>query len=250
MTLIDARDIVTQPNGWTDCDPIGHAIHHTVSGGQFFGIETATTVEEEKAHIKMIDALHVSLDYGGFGYHTITFASGRSYLTGNWRRARAHVKYRNHELVGSAAAGDFSNQTAQVSIIAGLAECVAVARQEFGRELPINGHGQWADRRAPSSCPGLIRTQLDAIVAGLQEDDMALADHEEYHRQTIDPLLGGLKDTDSAVKDELLRKSYTDDAIKERLADLVYRMTVLESAPGDTVDKATIIKTVIEELEN
>lgn len=169
MALIDARDIVTQPNGWTDCNPIGHAIHHSVT----FISALNPTIEDERNHIRMIDIYHVSQDFGGFGYHTATFASGHSYLTGNWNRARAHVKYRNHELVGSVAIGNFSLTTAPPAIIAGLAECVAEARRVFGRVLPVNGHGQWADPRSPSSCPGLIRTQIAAIIAALaQEDDM------------------------------------------------------------------------------
>lgn len=167
LTLIDARDIVTQPNGWTKCDPIGHSIHHSVTE-----VRANATIEDERNHIRKIDAYHVLQEFGGFGYHTATFPSGRSYLTGNWKRARAHVMHRNHELVGSVAIGNFSASQAPPLIIAGLAECVAEARQVFGRELPINGHGQWAVASAPSSCPGLIRTQIDAIIAALQEDDM------------------------------------------------------------------------------
>src|SRR3990170_3270873 len=71
--LTDVRHLIT--NGFTGryaLDPnavIGVAIHHSVSGGQFYTAATMTA-EDEIAHLLMIDQYHVSRGSGGFGYHT------------------------------------------------------------------------------------------------------------------------------------------------------------------------------------
>lgn len=183
MTLVDARQHVTQPNGWTDCNPIGHAIHHTVT----MMLSPNATQQDEINQIQAIDAYHVDQGFGGFGYHTITFPSGRSYLTGTWNRARAHVMYRNHELVGSVAAGTFTNDLAPPAIVEGLRECVIAARVIFRREMPVRGHGTWADPRSPSSCPGRIREQINSIVqpTPVEEDDMLNAEDKAWISQEI-----------------------------------------------------------------
>jgi hypothetical protein len=174
MSLIDARHLVTQPDGWTDCNPIGHAIHHSVTE-----IDAAATVA-----------------------HTATFPSGRSYLTGRWNRARAHVKHRNHELVGSVAIGNFSSSPAGLTIIRGLGDCVRAAREVFGRQLPLGGHGQWAVAGSPSSCPGQIRNQMPAIAAAAlpQEEGflMALSDEQQLDLYNKTRAIFGWIDSGSA----------------------------------------------------
>ena len=164
--LIDARHNVTLPEGRYKTDPgaiIGIAIHHTVT---LFFPKPDMTEAEERAHIQMIDRYHVSQGWGGFGYHTITFPSGRTYITGDLDGARAHVASRNGELIGCAFAGDHSTQQPTDDAYAGGASAVAAVRAYVAfaglvvgtvvasRPLPIAGHRTWALAAWPTSCPG------------------------------------------------------------------------------------------------
>lgn len=106
----------------------------------------------------------------------------------------------------------------------------------------IIGHYEVANNRTD---PGTLN--IDAIVAELQEDDMALADHEKWHREVLDRLLGVLGNTDEAVKQKLLEMALTDDAIKEVLArHAAYetRLKALESVadPANVVKRGDTVK--------
>lgn len=148
--MLEAYNEVTAPHGWTECRPIGIAVHHTVTD-----LPADATEAQERAHIRAIDRGHVALDYGSFGYHGITFKSGRSYATGYLNAGLAHVKSRNHELLGWAVVGDYSRVEPTPKVLSGLKEGL---RHLLGTaNLPIMGHDKWALPGNGTKCPGSLR---------------------------------------------------------------------------------------------
>lgn len=143
-------------------DRIGIAVHHTVT---LFFPSPNMTEADERAHIRMIDAYHVSQGWGGFGYHAITFPGGRRYQTGAFDGARAHVASRNHELIGTAFAGNHATEPPTPAAMASTAQTIAEIR-DYAGVLPINGHRAWALPEYPTSCPG---DALAARLAKLEE---------------------------------------------------------------------------------
>lgn len=114
-------------------------------------MRASTTIEEEKKHIAQIDAYHVSIGYGGFGYHAAAFPSGRAYLCGDGQRA--HVKDRNHELMGICAIGDFSTALPGEAQMNALRELIAAYG---GSSLPTRGHNEWALPGQGTVCAGRL----------------------------------------------------------------------------------------------
>jgi len=139
--------------GWADIvNPRAIAIHHTAA--RFFPRPDPTPADE-LAHLRMIDAYHVSQGYGAFGYHLAVFPSTRAYWCGTLERARAHVKYRNHELIGVVAIGDFSADVPTSEHRRAVVGAGNWIRDVTGRMLPIDSHKRLADPRSPTACPGV-----------------------------------------------------------------------------------------------
>lgn len=178
--MLDARQHVTNPNGRfkvPKADILGKAAHHSVSGGTFF-MAGQTTPQDEINHIRMIDQYHVSIDFGGFGYHACGFASGRSYQTGDFNGARAHIAGRNHELLGWVLVGDYTDQLPPTGAIAAAAECERAFDTYLGRQVPLKGHRDWALPGYGTTCPGRIRERLTTIRNRAKEDRMDDADRQ------------------------------------------------------------------------
>ena len=131
---------------------IGIAIHHTVSGGDFAD-DIPDSPEAELAHLKAIDVYHVAQGWGGFGYHLAVFSSGRLYYCGSITSARAHVASRNHELIGVAFVGNFSDRMPTWEAIQAGREAIAFIRATYG-PIPVHAHGYWALPQYPTACPG------------------------------------------------------------------------------------------------
>src|SRR3989442_4543210 len=152
---------------------IGIAIHHSVSGGQFF-MSSAPSQDEELSHLLMIDQYHASLGWAGCAYHMPAFPSGRFYLCGSLTGARAHVASRNNELVGQVLIGNFMDTPPPASQLFAAADGVAYMRRTYpGR--PIQPHRNWALPAYPTSCPGdTWAAWLPALEAppAQQEDDL------------------------------------------------------------------------------
>lgn len=149
--MIDARGAVTNPFGRKPMGTvIGFAIHHSVTTSG-----PAATEGQELAHIKRIDEAHVLQEFGGFGYHLAGFASGRSFLCGDLSGQRAHVKGRNHELIGIVAIGDFTSGLPAPPQINALIDCLQVARQTYGN-LEVRGHNDWALPGEGTICAGAL----------------------------------------------------------------------------------------------
>lgn len=144
--ILDARNEVSNPGGNVGShNPLGLAIHHTVTR---MGME-ATEVQE-RAHIRAIDTYHVSIGYGGFGYHDAVFPSGRVYHCGDGRRA--HVGKRNHELVGIAVVGDFSFSLPGEKQMEGVLEVISM----YPGNWPVKGHNNWALPGEGTACAGQL----------------------------------------------------------------------------------------------
>lgn len=181
--MIDARAYVTNPQGrykvpWSDV--IGIAVHHSVT---WLGAEArvGATQGDELAHIREIDAYHVSQGWGGFGYHIAVFPSGRVYLCGDLDGARAHVASRNHELRGIVLIGDFSQEDPTQLQLRGAVIGIAGVRVAAGRDLPVAGHRTWALPQYPTSCPG------DRLAARVQELNL-IGEEDDMPEETVDKI--------------------------------------------------------------
>lgn len=155
--IIDARALVTNPNGIKPHDPalvVGLAVHHTVTDPNGPATPDFTASEaEERAHIRAIDLYHVSIGYGGFAYHGAAFASGRAYFCGEGQRA--HVAGRNHQLRGYAYVGTFTTLPPTEGADNAMRELLQADRDRFGA-LPIKGHREWALPGEGTACPGVV----------------------------------------------------------------------------------------------
>ena len=179
--IIDARNEVTNPAGNRPQDPgnvIGVAIHHSVSGDR---ISPNSSPTEELAHIRAIDAYHVDQNFGGFGYHTAVFASGRAYRCGDGQRA--HVAKRNHQLRGIVAIGTFTDRLPSPAQMAGILEAIRWHRADLGRDVEVAGHGAWALPGQGTGCPGeLNHVNWEQLLAGqppASQEDHALSIEEQ-----------------------------------------------------------------------
>lgn len=149
--MIDARGIVTNPAGFGRVsNPIGFAVHHSVTT-----MPANATEADERLHIQTIDRYHASLGWGGFGYTAVAFPSGRSYQCGDLDSQRAHVKGRNHELIGVVAIGTFTDKLPAEPQLNAIAECLSAFRGAFG-SLPVKGHSAWALPGEGTACPGQL----------------------------------------------------------------------------------------------
>lgn len=182
---LDARADVTNPAGRYYVPPdqvAGIAIHHSVS----FWPAANQTEADERAHIRMIDAYHVSLDYGGFGYHLAAFPSGRWYLCGELTGARAHVANHNTELRGIVLIGTFATVPPGGPQLTAGRLAVDYVRTNLVRPfLPVKGHRDWADPDWATSCPGDALAALlpDLMLKGA--DDVTPEEHN-WLKATLD----------------------------------------------------------------
>lgn len=160
--MIDATNEVTFATSGMRLNPIGIAVHHTVTR-----MKEDATEDQERAHIRAIDAYHLSQWEIGFGYHAILFPSGRAYWCGDPAWGRAHVARRNHELMGLAVVGDFRTQIASPALLQRLEE--TLAEMDLEKKLPIAGHQQWNLPGENTECPAGILEQLDRYHANNEQ---------------------------------------------------------------------------------
>lgn len=209
--VIDARDLVTNPRGTFGANPdmvIGVAIHHSVTWYDMGDMSKASP-EQERAHIRAIDAYHVQEGYGGFGYHYAVFPSGRLYQCGDVISdngsfaARAHISGNNNKLVGVVFIGRFDagfQTPTDAAKMAAVSACTLILDQMLqaksrSGEWKIQGHGDWAvelNNDDPTGCPG----NLENIASWFP-------DGEKYMQQPIDISnlsLSELEALDAAIK--------------------------------------------------
>lgn len=145
--MLDATPQVTNPEGHSPLVPIGIAVHHTASASLPFA-----TIEDERRVIKAIDSMHADNGWGGFGYHVIVFATGRTYHCGRYDMSRAHVAKRNHELIGVVIHGDFTREHGTPLMFEGLRHALETIDPDGN--LPVKGHRDWALPGQGTECPG------------------------------------------------------------------------------------------------
>ncbi len=97
--------------------------------------------------------------WGGIGYHTYGFPSGRLYLVGSFDTQRANVAGRNHESIGHCIAGDFTSEIPPIASQLVAAMAVLAAWAHLRRLVEILPHRQAALASSPTSCPGATAGQ-------------------------------------------------------------------------------------------
>lgn len=152
--MIDARSIATNPHGFGPLNPLGIAVHHTVTQMSATASET-----DERTHLATINSYHLSEGFGGIGYHVVVFPSGHVYQVGDLDHARAHVKDRNDHLIGIACVGDFTITKPSALTLSGLD--AALTAVDPGRLLAVKGHEDWAPTYDPTACPGSLLSYYD-----------------------------------------------------------------------------------------
>jgi hypothetical protein len=141
--------------GWGPMIPHpGLVWHHTAA----FFMAANPTAEDEINHILMIERYHISRGYTLFGYHGIAFPSGGAYWTGDLDRRRAHVQDRNHEFVGFALVGDYSDSIPLPDTLRAAAQLRAHYVTRYGVQVDEHGHADVALPTSPTSCPGRLRS--------------------------------------------------------------------------------------------
>lgn len=164
MTLVDARSFFANPGGRVVAGQVrkigealkGIAAHHSVTTTPSPG----ATVDQELAILKEIERYHIGLGYGLFAYHMADFPSGRVYLVGDVDGQRSHVAGRNHELVGIVSIGTFTTTQPSSQQLAAKAEGIRYIRGQWGRYLPVRGHGLWALPGEGTACAGQYMNSL------------------------------------------------------------------------------------------
>lgn len=136
----------------------GIALHHSVGQTEFPDLNAnGTSLDEQIAHVKAIDAFHVQQGYGGFGYTSIGFRDGTVMTVGKCAGQRAHVANQNHRLAGHCMAGTFTDKEVPVGMFLGAARVCAALEKEYG-VTELRGHQKWvAPQDLPqwaTACPG------------------------------------------------------------------------------------------------
>ena len=181
--MIDASANVTAPEGRGRLSPIGIALHHSVTT-----MDADATEAQELAHIEAIDRHHVSIGYGGFGYHSAVFPSGRAYICGQLTGMRAHVARRNHELIGIVAIGNFVGGLPLQPQMEGIVEAIKDTRSWFpDRSLPVKGHNDWALPGEGTACAGLLNgVDFDALLQIAAPEPVIAASELDQLKTVID----------------------------------------------------------------
>jgi len=113
----------------------------------------------EMRRLQVVYDMHRANGWGGIGYHTYGFPSGRLYLVGSFDTQRANVAGRNHESIGHCTAGLWQSTPPPIGsqLVAALASIAAWSYA--GRMLPILSHHDAARASDPTECCGATRDQ-------------------------------------------------------------------------------------------
>jgi len=117
----------------------------------------ADTFTEEMDRLRAVWRHHQDLEWGGIGYHTYGFPSGRLYLVGGFDTQRANVAGRNHQSIAHCSAGDYTLRTPAIAtqLVAAMATIAAWAHQR--RLLAVLSHHDAALATSPTDCCGATR---------------------------------------------------------------------------------------------
>lgn len=111
----------------------------------------------EMERMAIVYRVHRDNGWGGIGYHTYGFPSGRLYLVGDYATQRANVARRNHQSIGHCSAGDFTNAPPPLGTQLVAALATLAAWSYAGRMLASVSHHDAALASDPTECCGATR---------------------------------------------------------------------------------------------
>lgn len=114
-----------------------YAVHHSVTA--------------KNASVEQIHDYHVSINYGGFGYHAAAYDDGTLVITGNIENSRTCVANLNHVAICCVGIGDFSNEVPSDQMLKTFGWYWALL-QEAGAGATMLGHREFLNQN--TSCPG------------------------------------------------------------------------------------------------
>lgn len=115
-------------------------IHHSANPAD------STPLEIARYHVQ-------TLGWPGIGYHWVVSQTGHIYYVGDMETVRYSVAHRNREVVSLCLPGDWSQREPPDAQIASARRLVGYLRTLLP-PVQIVGHGEIADLRSPTSCPG------------------------------------------------------------------------------------------------
>jgi hypothetical protein len=124
-------------------------IHHTVSGG------TYSTLAEQKAHMRDIEATHLNQGWSGVGYNFVVFPATRWYRRTRifegrgWDYIPAAQANANTGTIAVAVAGNFETKQPGAKLVGRLAAFSLRARRRKGVKK-LRGHRDYMG----TACPG------------------------------------------------------------------------------------------------
>lgn len=134
---------------------VGVAVHHDgvimMPGDRDY---SGSTLNEDLERLGAIHQRGISQGWGGMPYHLVASPNGRCFYTLDLNCYGAHVRKRNHQLVGMALMGNFTfSHPGDFQLCAAASALVAIWGWS-GLLLPFKGHREWALPAYPTSCPG------------------------------------------------------------------------------------------------
>ncbi len=168
-------------------------VHHTFIDP----LPETATVAQEIARINSIHQYHISRGFLGVGYHGIAFPSGRGYITAPLSQWGANVYAENNHVLGVAVDTKLVSGVPSGKQQHAVAEILLHFWDYTNREVSIRPHLYWGG----TTCPGPDwEYWVPNLANRVKEDDMGLtleqrvAAHEQWHRETLDPVLKNYKD--------------------------------------------------------
>jgi hypothetical protein len=122
-------------------------LHHTVTSNQ------RRTREEERRHMRDLEATHIARDFLTIGYNFVLFPSGRLYEGRGPRGLPAAQGGHNSGTVAIACVGDYRTDQLNRRMKARLIVAAVNVRVRRGVRL-VGGHREAPNLRESTECPG------------------------------------------------------------------------------------------------
>lgn len=157
--LVDVRHLfpVAEPAGRLRdlVQLVGVGVHHDgvimAPGDRNY---SGSTLDEDLQRLRIIYGVALDWGWGGFPYHLVASPNGRVFYTLSIDYYGAHVARRNYELLGLALMGNFMDRPPGTPQLCAAGLALAAIQAELQGPDFFNGHGQYAMRAYPTSCPG------------------------------------------------------------------------------------------------
>lgn len=134
------------------------SFHHSVTSN----LSVNATEAQEIAVLDAFHNHHLSLGFGGIGYHLDVFPSGRIYLTCRLTQWGANVGGHNNHEIGICLVGTFTNTLPGQRQRVASAEAVDYVDKFLKRKVRLLGHKQYPGH-ASNACPGRIMEILPTL---------------------------------------------------------------------------------------